>query len=695
MKKGWQMSQAEIDQLLETALSHHDAGRLAQAEALYEQILAKFPDHDEALHLLGVLALQVHRPDLAIDYLRRATVLQPNIPAYHGNLGNAFRGHGQLDEAVASYRRTLELEPNLAEAHNNLGAALFSQGKRDEAIDSYRRALELKPDFPEAQNNLGMALADAGKLDEAAACYRRSLQLKPDYAEALNNLGIALAGQGRLDEAAACYHRSLQLKPDYAEALNNLGIALADQKKLDEAVACYRRSLQLKPSQAEAHNNLGNALNDLGKLDESIASCRRALELKPDFAEAHNNLGNAWRDLGKLDEAVASFRRAVEQKPDFAMAHNNLAVALRDQGALDEAQTHLDEAIRLAPLFDEAHANRAMLWVLRGDFVRGFRELEWRWKTKMFAGGRSQSQPLWDGAPLDGRTILLHCEQGFGDSFQFIRYALSAAQAGGNVIVACQPEIKRLLRSSLGKVQLFGYGEPLPSFDVQCPLLSMPMACGTTLETMPRQVPYVTADPELIARWQQKVAGATKAASSSQERNVEQASTLAMTASLEARSTSLKVGLVWSGNKSQKYDRNRSLTLKTLAPLGRVPGVCFFSLQKGEPSLEAREPPEGMTLIDWSDELVDFADTAALIANLDLVITTDTSVAHLAGAMAAPVWTMLWFGGDWRYLLEPDRNRWYPTMRLFRQPAPGDWRSVTLRVAGALADVSTAKAKER
>ncbi len=289
--------------------------------------------------------------------MRRALALKPGFAEGHGNLGNALREQGKLDEAVACYRRALELKRDFAEARSNLGNALREQGKLDEAIACYRRALELKPDFVEARSNLGNALREQGKLDEAIACCRRALELKRDYAEAHNNLGNAFKEQGKLDEAVACYRRALELKPDYAEAHSNLGNALRERGKLDEAVACYGRALALKPDFAAAHNNLGNALRDQGKLDEAVACYRRALELNPNYADAHDNLGNALNDQGKLDEAVACYRRALEAKPDFAAAHSNLGNALKGQGKLDEAVACYRRALELNPDYADAHNN--------------------------------------------------------------------------------------------------------------------------------------------------------------------------------------------------------------------------------------------------------------------------------------------------------------------------------------------------
>jgi hypothetical protein len=296
--------------------------------------------------------------------------------------------------------------------------------------------------------------------------------------------------------------------------------------------------------------------------------------------------------------------------------------------------------------------------LLHGDFEHGWPEYEWRWKTRDFSSGRRPfTQPQWDGGSLNGRTILLHAEQGLGDTLQFIRYAPLVAEAAGNIVVECPAPLKRLLRHSLRQVPVLSKGEPLPPFDIHCPMLSLPLACRTTLANIPRQVPYLNADSELAAHWQGK---------------------------LVSQRELLKVGLAWAGNKAHKNDRHRSIELSTLAPLGEVPHVSFISLQKGEPAKQATRAPAGITLFDWSNELGDFADTATLIANLDLIISVDTAVAHLAGAMGKPVWTLLPFVPDWRWLLEREDSPWYPTMRLFRQSAPGDWSGVITRVVGAL-----------
>jgi protein O-GlcNAc transferase len=346
-----------IQQAMQIAAEHHQAGRLAEAEKIYRQVLSQQPRNAGALHLLGVIALQVGRPDTAIELIRQAIALNAVVAEFHNNLGNALRDRQLLDEAIAAYRQALRLKPDLAVAHYNLGNALRDQGLLDEAIAAYRQGLRVKPDDAVTHLNLGNVLRDKGLLDEAIAAYRHFIRLKPDYAEAYNNLGVVLSNKGLHDEAIAACRHSLRLKPDYAEAYNNLGNALRENGLPDEAIAALHDALRLKPDFAIAHNNLGNALSDKGLLDEAIAACREALRFRPDYAQAYNNLGNALRDRGLFDEAIAACRQAIRLKPDYAEAHMNLGVALRDSGRFDEAAAACCQSLRLKPDLAEAHNN--------------------------------------------------------------------------------------------------------------------------------------------------------------------------------------------------------------------------------------------------------------------------------------------------------------------------------------------------
>jgi len=677
-----------IEQALALALQHHQAGRLAEAEALYRQILAAEPRNADALHLLGVVARQVGQNDVAVDLIRQALALRPNFPEAYSNLGNALRDKGQLDKAVAAYRQAIAVRPNFSEAYSNLGNALRDKGLLDEAVAAYRQAIAISPDFSEAHNNLGTALQDKGQLDKAVAAYRQAIALMPNYPEAYSNLGNALRDKGQLDEAISACRQAIALRPNFPEPHNNLGTALRDKGHLDEAIAtyrqavalktnfseayynlgialngkghlegaiaAYRQAVALKPNYPEAYNNLGNALRDKGQLDEAVAAYRQTIGFRPNDAEAHSNLGIALRDKGQPDEAIAAHRQAIALKPDLPEAHSNLGNALRDIGQLDQAVAAFRQAIALKADCPEAHSNLGLALLVQGDFLRGWEEYEWRWKVEAVASRRRNfTQPPWDGGPLDGRTLLLHTEQGFGDAIQFIRYVPRVASGDGNIIIACQPELQRLFQTMAPGFQVLTIGQTLPAFDIHRPLLSLPRIFSTDLGNIPRTVPYLHAAAAAAALWRERFAGL---------------------------GSLLKVGLVWAGRPTHLNDRSRSLKLASLAPLAEVPGVRFISLQKGDAAAEAKALPAVMELIDTEEDLKDFADTAALLANLDLVIAADTAVVHLAGAMGTPVWTLLPFAPDWRWLLDRSDSPWYPTMRLFRQPSIGDWASVIAEV---------------
>ena len=653
-KQGWPVmhgASPTAQGLYVDALRHHQAGRLDEAVACYGRVLELKPGYPGAHNNLGVALGRQGRLDEAVACYGRALALKPDYPEAHNNLGTALGRQGRLDEAITCFGRALALKPDYPEAHNNLSAALRDQERLDEAVARHRRALALRPGYPEAHNNLGVALRDEGRLDEAITCFGRALTLKPDYPDAHNNLGVAFGDQGRLDEAVACFGRALALKPDYPEAHNNLGVALGKQGRLDEAVARHRRALALKPDYPEAYNNLGIALRNQGCLDEAVACYGRALAFKPDYSEAHNNLGVALRDQGRLDEAVACYGRALALKPDDPGTYNNLGIALGDQGRLDEAVARFGRALAIKPDDPDTHNNLAMVLLARGDMATGWKEYEWRWKTPpMIKAHRNFAQPHWRGEAAQGQTLLIHAEQGFGDTLQFCRYAPLAAARGLRVIMQVPKPLVRLLRC-LPRVDLVvGQGETLPSFDLHCPMLSTPLALATTITSIPSAASYLHADEAQVAAWRTRLT-----AMANQD---------------------LRIGLAWAGNPALPADCRRSLAPDRLAPLFDLSGLHFFSLQKGGPAA-----PEGSPLTDFMEEMGDFADTAALIANLDLVISVDTAVAHLAAALGKPVWLLNRFDSCWRWLAGRRDSPWYPALRLYHQPRPGDWGPVLAEVA--------------
>ncbi|MGD0460888.1 MAG: tetratricopeptide repeat protein [Tepidisphaeraceae bacterium] len=548
-----------------------------------------------------------------------------------------------------------------AQIHQAIQAALANQraGKIAQAEELCRGVLAARPDSADALHLLGTLNAQRGQMDAAIELIQRAIAISPIVPDYHSNLALILHQTGRADEAIAAAQQAVKLKPDFAAAHFNLARWLHEESRLDEALAAYRQATRFDPRHVLAHNNLGIALREKGLFDQAIASFRQALSLRPDLAEIQNNLANALRDNGSPHEAIDLYHRALALRPDLAVTHNNLGIAFYNTCQPDQAIAAYRQALQLAPDYAEVHHNLATAFLIKGDFNHGLPEYEWRWRWKGMAPQRPEySKPRCEAAAFNGKTILLHFEAGFGDTIQFVRYAPMVAARGARVILDCQPELIRLLRTLPGIDQLVPAGAPLPPFDERCGLLSLPLVFGTTLESIPAPIPYLKPDPELTAKWADRL----------------------------PPSGELKVGIVWAGNPIHTKDRTRSLRLSMLAPLAKVPRIQFYNLQKGPSAAQLTDSPHPLHLIDFAPELTDFADTAALIANLDLVIASDTAVAHLAGAIGKPLWLLLPFAPDWRWLLNRDDTPWYPTMRLFRQSTLGDWPGVMERVAQALRD---------
>jgi tetratricopeptide (TPR) repeat protein len=512
---------ATIEELLKTALVHHQAGRLEEAERIYRQALNADPNHPDALHLLGVIARRTGNLLMAVEYLKRAAELRPGFAAAHYNLGNVCRDLQRLDEAAASYRRAIELEPDLSEAHSGLGSALL--------------------------------------------------------------------GLGDWEEAASCFRRAIVLRPDDVDTLNSLGVVLQDHGFSLEAMNCFRSALAIRSDCVEARYNLGRALHESGHYDEAGKLYQAAVGIKPDLADAHAGLG--------------------------------------------------------------------MLMLLRGDYENGWAEYEWRWKTRSL-GDRNFRQPRWRGQRLDGQTIMLHAEQGFGDTIQFIRYAAVVKNFGGTVLVQCQGPIVELLTNCPGIDRLFGEDDELPAFDTQASLLSLPTILKTNLDTISQDTPYLTANAQLIEYWRCRLADVRP----------------------------LRIGINWRGRQGTGAFRQRDIPLDFFIALAEIPGVRLVSLQKG--GQQELSAVANSTIVDFGADVDTrhgaFVDTAAMMRNLDLVITSDTSIPHLAGALGVPVWLVLPYVPDWRWLLDRSDCPWYPTMRLFRQKSPGDWAGVFAEIIVAL-----------
>jgi tetratricopeptide (TPR) repeat protein len=515
--------------------------------------------------------------------------------------------------------------------------------------------------------NEGLRYQQSGALARAEQCYRQALGINPLFVDALGNLGIVLKAQGQRLEAGACFRRALEINPNYFLALNNLAILHAEAGQLNEAEAWFREIIRGYPGQASAHYNLGNLLLERGQLDEAIPCFSQALRLNPNYADAYCNLGNCYKDQGNLPEAAQCYRSALGIKPNDAECHGNLANVLKDQGELAEAAAEYEQALLYEPNHANVRLNRALLRLLQGEFERGWPDYEFRWHV-LGTPARQFVQPIWDGTSLLGRTILLYAEQGLGDTIHFIRYAALVKNMGATVIFESPPALVPLLKAVPGVDVLIPSGQALPFFHCRAPLLSLPGLLGTTLTTVPAEVPYVTADRQRVLDWQEEIRRAAQRQAADFDKT-------------------LKIGIVWQGNPAHKDDRYRSFALTQLEPLARRPQVTLVSLQKGPGTEQIAALGGRFAVVDLGDRLDKdgaFLDTAAIMKNLDLVVAVDSAVAHLAGALGVPIWLATSYVPDWRWLLDREDCPWYPTMRLFRQRRPGAWRDVFERMAAAI-----------
>ncbi|MGE5523143.1 MAG: tetratricopeptide repeat protein [Rhodospirillaceae bacterium] len=611
-----------------------------------------------------VLNDNLNKPEEAISNYARAIDIRPDYTDAHYNLGVALGRLGRDEDALASYDNVIELKSDYAEAWSNRGNALNALKRREEALASYDKALMFNRDYVEAWFNRANVLNDLDRHEEAVASYDKAVELKPDYAEAWSNRGNALNNLQRHEDAIASYDKALALKNDYAGAWLNRGSALEALKRHEEAIASYDKAIELKRDYAEAWSNRGNALNELQRYEDALASYDRALSIKPDYAEAWFNRGNALKDSKRYDEALANYDHAIRLKPDYAQAWFNRGVVLDKLKRHEEALRFYDKAVELKHDFAEAQWNRSLSLLCLGNLKKGLELYEWRWKQSDSARhpGERFAQPLWLGTEsLKGRTVLLASEQGLGDTIHFCRYAPLVASLGAKVILEAQPALIDLLKTCEGIDNVIARGEPLPPFDYYTPLLSLPLAFKTELSTIPASIPYLRSAPVKVAQWRARLGAKTKP----------------------------RLGVVWSSVSEFKDDANRSVSLASFLkaiPPGRFELICLQKLIKDEDSERLAATPE---LKFYGDEFYDFTDTAAVIENVDLVVSTCTSVPHLSGAMGKPTWIMLSYLPDWRWFLDRDDSPWYPTAKLYRQPGPGDWDSVFKRVRADLEAFAT------
>lgn len=718
---------AAINSSLQRGRALHERGQLGEAQRLYQGVLAIDPDNAEALLLLGsacdqcgdsvraeqlfaralrlerryawgfanhgLVLVKLGRHEAALAPLEEALRLDAQYAPAHVGHGNALLGLERHAEAQAAYERALAITPGLAEAWSNRGNALRALGRPADALISFDRALALASHDYAIHTNRGHALRDLGRHEEALRSYRLALVVRPRVPELLSQCGTMLVALGRDAEALACYDQALQINPDDIDVLYRSCVALDLLHGYDELLARSDRILVRMPEHAAAWLGRANALHGLGRHAEAAEAYAEVLSRAPALHVALSNQGIALRmlerysealesyddalqsmganaqllvsrghtlqQLGRYDDALASYEAAIEVEPADAAGWALRGGALQQLLRFEEALDCYRQMQMIDPSKGDAHHEEAYCRLLIADFGEGWKKYEYRWVDADAARSRRHAdRPFWTGREsIAGKVILLHSEQGYGDTLQFCRYASLVEARGATVVLEVPRALKDLLFSLSGVRHLVAIGEPLPAFDLQCPLLSVPLAFGTDLDSIPAQVPYLRADITRLRKWEQRLA----------ER---------------AHPGRLRVGLAWSGNPTHNNDLNRSIALATLAPLYSR-GTSFVSLHQQVRERDAAALAQS-GVIHFGADLEDFADTAALVRNLDLVISVDTSVVHLAGALGKPVWVLLPRVPDWRWLLEREDSPWYPNARLFRQHKPGDWGAVVERVTHAL-----------
>lgn len=645
------------------AISHHQAGRLADAERLYRIAIGLVPDHGDALRLLGTLYLQIQKPEQALPLLRGALKSQPKNPEILNNLAIALRDTGNREEAKQLLEEALAINPNYVDALNNFGTVLQALDQPDKAIPLYEKALQLRPDYGTAMGNLASALCAVGQYERGIEFYKQASRLLPKEIKYLVEQGLAYRRLGKLEDAFAFLQRGMLLNQGDPLILSYMGHVLREMGRIDSAIDCYNRSLQGMPNNPDVYMNLAACWWEKNNLPIAIHCYELALGQNPDFIPAKLNLGAAMWGAGRREEGRQKLHEVLRVEPDNLGALINLGITYHDEGRPDEALPYFDKALHIDPDNEMAKWRKSFVLLALGDYRKGWELYEAGLGDHHKRGLRLFPEPAWDGSPMPDKHLLIWSEQGFGDSLQFIRYAAEARHRVGKISVLCPKPLVSLFQSLPYVDEAFDQMDANRKFDAHIPMMSLPYRFGTTLETVPANMPYLSVAPEVQEKWSRRF------------QNV----------------SGFKIGLVWGGSaregqiNSGQIDQRRSIGLDRLKPFLDMPGAVFYNLQMGAHAQQIAELGLENRMIDLIPDVSDFSDTAAILQNLDLVLTVDTSVAHLAGGLGKPVWILSRFDACWRWLKNKPTSPWYPTARIFGQPTPGDWDSVIHDVQRELA----------
>lgn len=642
--------------------------RLLEAKAAYHDICTIDARDAEAWFMQGVVNGLLGLFDDSARCSQQAIRLRPDYVEAYANLGNALRYLGHFDEAIHALQHALRLQPASAEAHNNLGAAYFAAGRHDDARRCFNSAVATHAGYADAWFNLGKVSEKLGILDEARVAYQKTLALRPNFAEAHNSLGVVWQRHGDTEKALSHFEQALRLRPDHIEARSNLAAVYTEQRRLDDAIANYRQVVAGQPRYLDGYRNLGRALELKGDLDAARVCYQQALTVDPDSAFIYSALGNVLYKQGDVEEALNLFGRAVQLKPDYATAWFNQGLMHRELGRPREALESFNMALAADPELKIAHWDRALALLATGELEKGWIEYEWG-----FHNGERTVQDAslrrWNNEPIEGHSLLICAEQGIGDQIMFASCVPDALQRAARCVIECEPRLVTLFERSFPDatvVSRFRAGDRqwmswLPALDVYVPIGSLPRYFRGRVTDFPPRRHYLVADAQRRDYWRK---------------------------CFDALGGGLKVGISWRGGAKARAARLRSTTLPQWREILMMPGVQFINVQYGEcrDALTAARSDPGVEIhhFEESDPLKDQDDFAAQLAALDLVISVDNATVHMAGALGVPVWTLLPFACEWRWLMERDDTPWYPSMRLFRQPARDDWASVFTRVAGEL-----------
>lgn len=638
-------TQLSLREALQQAHAHWNAGQAFQAEVLCRRILAVSPGQADASHLLGLIAHAHGQPALALDLLRHACRTDAAPAVYFGNLAEICRQQGLLTEGEAAARHATQRDPGLVMAWNNLGIILQESGRHADSVECLERVAQLQPHSPEALNNLGNAYTGVNRLDEARQHYVRALALRGDYAEAHSNLAFVLRELGDYDAAANAGQRAIECNPRLANAYINLAEIEAARSRPAQALQWTEALLAFAPSHPQALELRTRLQTACG----SQAATAQAQDLARHVRDLLTERQNA--------EAERLLRETMDPRGAPAVLWRLLGLAVKFQGRVQEAADIQAMLATAMPGNLSARFDLAETLLLQGDFERGWTEYRWRYSLSHTAAmDRKVQRPRWDGSRIAGQTLLIHDEQGYGDTLQFMRLIDAArTRSGARVVLEVHPDLLPFARRLVGP-DAFPRGQIPPPFDQHCELMSLPMAIGLRMADLPGQVGYLSADAARVEKWRKRLAGLPRP----------------------------WVALAWAGRPTHSNDANRSLALADMAPLA-VPGITYLAIQKGPAAAQAATAPPGMNIVPLDAEIADFEDTAAILSLADLLVSVDSSPVHLAGALNRPAWVLLPFLPDWRWLLHRSDSPWYPSLQLFRQPAPGDWKRVMHDVGRALA----------